>query len=477
MKRPLLLLPLLALALPALAQDPATNAAAADLGELARQGLFERIIGDVAIEWRDARITDVAEFLGDVSRSQMYMEHGATNAGIPFLVGPYAGENSFRTNEEPRVSFAVAEGADDRLFSPADLAKLAAEAAGMYLSIRPDCVIIHGPYEEGTLVQRHFEPPAGFRAAVACEPFDGDPANEGARLRAFFAARGVEWSDGSLVEPIPSNEWAFLKVIQTSEHQNRIGEILAAPGFSVRKVSLRARLLAFEGGRAPGGLPDLPRPDRRLLVRRIPAAKVAAVAAEVADARGAVVRDLGAFPGENGLATRWDSRPPWRRTSGGGFYDLPWEFSAEPDHPDSEDGCEPKNESWRMVLPVWNGIRGWKPDERAAGVTLEATPRFSSDGAAISLHYVLRSLSETPAGSATPLAPPHGCAGDIDLAPGDALLLGTLRAPVRPGEPPRALALLLETAPATPSPAEETHAESAENAEPEPHAESAEFAE
>ena len=32
-------------------------------------------------------------------------------------------------------------------------------------------------------------------------------------------------------------------------------------------------------------------------------------------------------------------------------------------------------------------------------------------------------------------------------------------------------------APATPSPAEETHAESAENAEPKPHAESAEGAE
>ena len=472
MKRPLLLLPLLALAPPALAQDPATNAAAADLGELARQGLFERIIGDVAIEWRDARITDVAEFLGDVSRSQMYMEHGATNAGIPFLVGPYAGENSFRTNEEPRVSFAVAEGADDRLFSPADLAKLAAEAAGMYLSIRPDCVIIHGPYEEGTLVQRHFEPPAGFRAAVACEPFDGDPANEGARLRAFFAARGVEWSDGSLVEPIPSNEWAFLKVIQTSEHQNRIGEILAAPGFSIRKVSLRPRLLAFEGGRAPDGLPDLPRPDRRLLVRRIPAANVAAVAAAFANARGAVVRDLGAFPGENGLSTRWDSRPPFRATEGNGFFDTPWEFPGASDHLDSEVGCEPKNESWRMVLSVWNGIRGWTPDERAAGVTLEVNPRFSSDGSALSLHYVLRSLSETPAGSAAPLAPPHGCAGDIELAPGDALLLGTLRAPVRPGEPPRFLALLLETS--APSPKDKTHAETVE---PAPHADSEEGAE
>ena len=342
----------------------------------------------------------------------------------------------------------------------------------MNLSIHPDFVIIHGPYEEVALVNRLFEPPAGFRAAVAREPFDGDPADEGARLRAFFAARGVEWPDGSLVDPIPSNEWVWLKVIQTSEHLKRIGEILAAPGFSVRKASLRPRLLAFEDGRAPDGLSDLPRPDRRLLVRRVPAAEVAAVAAAFADARGAVVRDLGALPGETGLMTRWDSRPPFRATEGNGFFDTPWAFSGAPDHPDSEVGSKPKNESWRMVLPVWNGIRGWTPDERAAGVTLEVTPRFSSDGSALSLHYVLRSFSETPAGSAAPLAPPHGCAGDIELAPGDALLLGTLRAPVRPGEPPRSLALLLETA--TPSPAEETHAESAGSPEPEPRAASAE---
>ena len=472
MKRLAILLPLLALAAaPARAEDPATNAPVADLGALARQGLFERIIRDFAIEWRDARITDVAEFLGDVSRSQMYMEHGANNAGIPFFVAPYAGENSFRTNEEPRVSFAVAEEAGN-IFSPAELSKLAAEAAGMHLSIHPDCVIIHGAYEEATLAHRLFELPAGFRAAVAREPFDGHPADEGARLRAFFAARGVEWPDGSLVESIPSNEWAVLKVIQTSEHLNRIGEILAAPGFSIRKVSLRPRLLAFEGGRAPDGLPDLPRPDRRLLVRRIPAANVAAVAAAFANARGAVVRDLGAFPGENGLSTRWDSRPPFRATEGNGFFDTPWEFPGASDHLDSEVGCEPKNESWRMVLSVWNGIRGWTPDERAAGVTLEVNPRFSSDGSALSLHYVLRSLSETPAGSAAPLAPPHGCAGDIELAPGDALLLGTLRAPVRPGEPPRFLALLLETS--APSPKDKTHAETVE---PAPHAKSAEDAE
>jgi hypothetical protein len=262
MKRPLLLLPLLALAGGVLAQDPATNAPAADLGALARQGLFERIIGDVAIEWRDARITDVAEFLGDASRSQMYMEHGATNAGIPFLVGPYAGEESFRTNEEPRVSFALAEGAGDRLFSLAELSKLAAEAAGMNLSIHPDFVIIHGPYEEVALVNRLFEPPAGFRAAVAREPFDGDPADEGARLRAFFAARGVEWPDGSLVDPIPSNEWVWLKVIQTSEHLKRIGEILAAPASpSARLPSARgcsrsrtdARRTAFRTFRGPTG--------------------------------------------------------------------------------------------------------------------------------------------------------------------------------------------------------------------------------
>ena len=39
-----------------------------------------------------------------------------------------------------------------------------------------------------------------------------------------------------------------MKLVQTSEHLARIRAILAAPGFSVRTVPLRPRLLEFETG-------------------------------------------------------------------------------------------------------------------------------------------------------------------------------------------------------------------------------------
>ena len=458
MKRLALLLPLLVLAAaPARAEDPATNAPVAGAAEF--NGLHERIIPDLAGGWPEATITAVASWLEDTARD--WLVRGPSGGELRILVAPCAGEESFGTNEEPRVSCAAPIGEPVRMFSFVEVAKVAAEAAGMRLSVRPDCIVfVHGPPEEGVFVQSLVEIPVGFREAVLRETSGGDFPDDGSRVRAFFAARGVEWHEDTVAEPIPTNGWAAMKLVQTSGHDARIRAILAAPGFSVRTVPLRPRLLEFETGRAPAGLPYLPYHDhgRDLVVLRIPAAQLPAVAAAFADADGTAVRDLVPLRGEDGLPTLWDDRPG----------------RASPDG------------SQRMVLPAVNGVRGWEPDDDAAGVTLEVVPRFSADGSALSLHYVLRSLSERPAGAApptasdensffsiparaAPLAPPYGCAGDVDLDPGDAVLVGNLRAPRRAGDSPRSLALLLETSARSPA-ADEPHAE------PAPHAENAEGA-
>ena len=437
MKRPLLVLPLLALAaVPCLAKDPATNAPIAGAAKI--NGLHERIIPDLAVGWNEATITEAASWLEDTARD--WLVRGPSGGELRILVAPCAGEESFGTNEEPRVSYATPIGERVRTYSFVEVAKLAAEAAGMHLSVRPDCIIVHGAFEEGTYGRSLVEIPVGFREAVLRETSGGDFPDDGSRVRAFFAARGVEWPEDTVAEPVPTNEWVAMKLVQTSEHLARIRAILAAPGFSVRTVPLRPRLLEFETGRAPAGLSDLSRPNRNLIVWRIPAAQLPAVAGAFADADGAAVRDLVPLRGEDGLPTLWDDRPG--RASADG--------------------------SRRMVLPAVNGVRGWAPDDDAAGVTLEVVPRFSADGSALSLHYVLRSLSERPAGAAppaasdedsffsiperaAPLAPPYGCAGDVDLDPGDAILVGNLRAPRRSGAPPRNLALLLETSARSPA--------------------------
>ncbi|MBQ6102994.1 MAG: hypothetical protein IJL06_04915, partial [Kiritimatiellae bacterium] len=453
MKRIVLVLPLLALAplLAVRAEDPATNAPVAGAAEF--NGLHERIIPDLAVGWNEATITEAASWLEDTARD--WLVRGPSGGELRILVAPCAGEESFGTNEEPRVSYATPIGERVRTYSFVEVAKLAAEAAGMHLSVRPDCIIVHGAFEEGTYGRSLVEIPAGFREAVLRETSGGDFPDDGSRVRAFFAARGVEWPEGTVAEPVPTNEWVAMKLVQTSEHLARIRAILAAPGFSVRTVPLRPRLLEFETGHAPADLPYLPYYDRNLIVLRIPAAQLPAVAAAFADADGAAVRDLVPLRGEDGLPTLWDDRPG----------------RASPDG------------SQRMVLPAVNGVRGWEPDDDAAGVTLEVVPRFSADGSALSLHYVLRSLSERPAGAApptasdedsffsiparaAPLAPPYGCAGDVDLDPGDAVLVGNLRAPRRAGDSPRSLALLLETSARSPA-ADEPHTE------PAPHAENA----
>ena len=445
MKRLARLLPLLALAplLAVRAEDPATNAPVAGAAEF--NGLHERIIPDLGEWWIEATITEAASWLEDTARD--WLVRGPSGGELRILVAPCAGEESFGTNEEPRVSCATPIGERVRTYSFVEVAKLAAEAAGMHLSVRPDCIIVHGAFEEGTYGRSLVEIPAGFREAVLRETSGGDFPDDGSRVRAFFAARGVEWPEGTVAEPVPTNEWVAMKLVQTSEHLARIRAILAAPGFSVRTVPLRPRLLEFETGHAPADLPYLPYYDRNLIVLRIPAAQLPAVAAAFADADGAAVRDLVPLRGEDGLPTLWDDRPG--RASADG--------------------------SRRMVLPAVNGVRGWEPDDDAAGVTLEVVPRFSAEGSALSLHYVLRSLSERPARAAppaasdedsffsiperaAPLAPPYGCAGDVDLDPGDAVLVGNLRAPRRSGAPPRKLALLLETSARSPA-ANETHAE------------------
>ena len=445
MKRLALLLPLALAVAPARAEDPATNAPVAGAAEF--NGLHERIIPDLAVGWNEATITEAASWLEDTARD--WLVRGPSGGELRILVAPCAGEESFGTNEEPRVSYATPIGEPVRTYSFVEVAKLAAEAAGMHLSVRPDCIIVHGAFEEGTYGRSLVEIPVGFREAVLLETSGGDFPDDGSRVRAFFAARGVEWPEDTVAEPVPTNGWVAMKLVQTSEHLARIRAILAAPGFSVRTVPLRPRLLEFETGRAPAGLPYLPYHDhdRDLVVLRIPAAQLPAVAAAFEEADGTVVRNLVPLRGEDGLPTLWDDRPG----------------RASPDG------------SQRMVLPAVNGVRGWEPDDDAAGVTLEVVPRFSADGSALSLHYVLRSLSERPAGAApptasdedsffsiparaAPLAPPYGCAGDVDLDPGDALLVGNLRAPRRAGASPRAIALLLETSARSPA-ANETHAE------------------
>ena len=394
------------------------------------QILHEPIVPASALEWREAAITDVARFLEAASPCPECLADRPSGGRIRIAVSPpRLGEKSFGTNKEPRVSLVPSGNAPDRRFSLLELASLATEAAGMELRIDPDGLYFKsGASEEGYFAHAFVKAPKGLREALDREcPADGS-SDDGPRLRAFLAARGVGWPEGAVAEPLPPDQWEGLLLKQTPDHIARIRAILAAPGFNLRRVFLRPRILEFEGDRMPDGLPDLPRPGERLLVRRVPAAEVPAVAAALADADGAVVRNLVPLQGEESLPTRWDERP----------------------------GTVSGDKNYHAV----NGFRGWwTTDWDAAGVTLEIVPRFSDDGDSLSLHYVLRSLSERPADGA-PLAPPYGCAGDAELAPGDALLLGTLRAPLRADDRPRALVLLLETAPPP------RHAESAETAPP-----------
>ena len=382
------------------------------------QILHEPIVPASALEWREAAITDVARFLEASSPCPECLADGPSGGRIRIAVSPpRLGEKSFGTNEEPRVSLVPSGNASDRRFSLLELASLATEAAGMELRIDPDGLYFKsGASEEGYFAHAFVKAPECLREALDREcPADGS-SDDGARLRAFLAARGVGWPEGAVSEPLPPDQWEGLLLKQTPDHIARIRAILAAPGFNLRRVFLRPRILEFEGDRMPDGLPDLPRPGERLLVRRVPAAEVSAVSAALANADGAVVRNLVPLQGEESLPTRWDERP----------------------------GTVSGDKNYHAV----NGIRGWwTTDWDAAGVTLEIVPRFSDDGDSLSLHYVLRSLSERPADGA-PLAPPYGCAGDAELAPGDALILGTLRAPLRADDRPRALVLLLETAPA-----------------------------
>lgn len=84
---------------------------------------------------------------------------------------------------------------------------------------------------------------------------------------------------------------------------------------------------------------------------------------------------------------------------------------------------------------IWKRAPSDAPDFEAL-----ATLTPAANGEGLRVHFVLLSL---PAEADAETVPPHGCAGDADLAPGESLLVGAI--PVA-GAPDRSLALLLECA-------------------------------
>ena len=84
MKRPLFLLPLLALALPALAQDPATNAVAAK--EAAVRAKLDAIVFD-SLEYQDANAADVISDLCERAREMDKDEPDPAKKGVSVVVG------------------------------------------------------------------------------------------------------------------------------------------------------------------------------------------------------------------------------------------------------------------------------------------------------------------------------------------------------------------------------------------------------
>ena len=122
---------------PAGVADPATSAAAPaedckvidpELEQILQleQFLHEPILPALALDWREAAITDLARVLEAASPRLECLADGPSGGRIRIAVSPpRLGEKSFGTNEEPRVSLVPSGNAPDRRFSLLELASLA----------------------------------------------------------------------------------------------------------------------------------------------------------------------------------------------------------------------------------------------------------------------------------------------------------------------------------------------------------------
>ena len=345
------------------------------------------------LEWRDASVADVAQFLTDCSpilNPGTFEERG----GVHFVTD--ADREDFPKGAVPRVSCRAGE------VSLLQAAHLAAEAAGWRATAYPEsrAIRIGFSWSCGPVYSMADATPE-LVAAIERELPAAENPDESARLRSFLAARGVRWSESDKARFLPGLGKLVFSV-EEPDSARRIHAILAAPGFALRRIPLRAKVVSLVGDPARFGLGG--REEAPLAVRALSPEAFAGVAA--AFASGAEVTALDPIPAEEGLPAIWKRAP-----------------------------------------------------SDAPGFEALATLTPAANGEGLRVHFVLLSL---PAEADAETVPPHGCAGDAALAPGEALLVGVI--PVA-GSPDRSLALLLEF-PDTQSPEEEkTHAE---NAEPKP---------
>ena len=234
-------------------------------------------------------------------------------------------------------------------------------------------------------------------AAIERELPAAENPDESARLRSFLAARGVRWSESDEAQ-LRSDIGKLVFTVAEEDTARLIRAILAAPGFALRRIPVRAKVVSIEGDPTRFGLGGR---DSALTIRTLSTEDLAEIAAAF-DA-GAEVTALEPLQAEEGLPA-----------------------------------------AWKQVSSPAPGFE--------ALVVL--TP--AADGEGRRVHFVLRSFP--PDADAETVAP-HGCAGDAALAPGEALLVGVI--PVA-GSPDRSLALLLEFPDTQSPEEEKTHAENAE---------------
>ena len=341
------------------------------------------------LEWRDASVEDVARFLTDCSlvlNPGTFEERG----GVHFTT--YADHEDFPTGAVPRVS-AVAKSV-----TLGQAAHLVAEAAGWRVTVYPESRTIRiGPSWSCGPTFFMADASPEFAAAAERELPVAENPNESARLRSFLAARGVRWSESDEAQ-LRSDIGKLVFTVAEEDTARLIQAILAAPGFALRRIPVRAKVVSIEGDPTRFGLGGR---DSALTIRTISTEDLAEIAAAF-DA-GAEVTALEPLQAEEGLPA------------------------------------------------IWKQVSSPAPGFEALVVLTPA-----ADGEGRRVHFVLRSFP--PDADAETVAP-HGCAGDAALAPGEALLVGVI--PVA-GSPDRSLALLLEFPDTQSPEEEKTHAENAE---------------
>ena len=341
------------------------------------------------LEWRDASVADVAQFLTDCSpilNPGTFEERG----GVHFVTD--ADREDFPKGAVPRVSCRAGE------VSLLQAAHLAAEAAGWRATAYPEsrAIRIGFSWSCGPVYSMADATPE-LVAAIERELPAAENPDESARLRSFLAARGVRWSESDEAQ-LRSDIGKLVFTVAEEDTARLIRAILAAPGFALRRIPVRAKVVSIEGDPTRFGLGGR---DSALTIRTISTEDLAEIAAAF-DA-GAEVTALEPLQAEEGLPA------------------------------------------------IWKQVSSPAPGFEALVVLTPA-----ADGEGRRVHFVLRSFP--PDADAETVAP-HGCAGDAALAPGEALLVGVI--PVA-GSPDRSLALLLEFPDTQSPEEEKTHAENAE---------------